>query len=135
MMWFWGLDQELAFCRVKEELTKTTVLALYDPLKETKVSADASSFGLGAVILQENRPNQWRPIAFASRAMTDVEQRYAQIEKEALTVVCACEKFQDYMFLGRKSSLKLITSHLYLYSIPSTCCPIPSSLSTEITTV
>ena len=99
--WVWGPDQNLAFRQVKDELTRPTILALYDPLLETKISADASSFGLGAVILQKNRSSQWRPVAFASRSMTDVERRYAQIEKEALATVWACEKFQDYI-LGKK---------------------------------
>ena len=72
--WVWGPDQNLAFRQVKDELIRPTILALYDPLLETKISADASSFGVGAVILQKNTSNQWRPVAFASRFMTDVER-------------------------------------------------------------
>ena len=77
--WLWGPDQERAFLRVKEELTKPTILALYDPLRETRISADASSFGLGAVLMQKSTSGQWRPVAYASRSMTEVERRYAQI--------------------------------------------------------
>ena len=73
---------------------------MYDPAAETKVSADASSFGLGAVMLQK-AGNEWRPVAYASRSMTDTERRYAQIEKEALAVTWACEKFRNYL-LGRQ---------------------------------
>ena len=36
-------------------------------------------------------------MAFASRAMSDTERRYAQIEKEALAVTWSCEKFSDYV--------------------------------------
>ena len=43
----WGPEQMKAFTHVKEELTKPTILALY----ETKISADASSYSLGAVLL------------------------------------------------------------------------------------
>lgn len=81
--WCWGVEQEAAFEATKEELLKPTVLALYDSKAKTKVSADASSFGLGAVLLQQNTQG-WRTVAFTLRSMSEVERRYAQIEKEAL---------------------------------------------------
>ena len=58
---------------------------LYDPF-ETKISADAALYGLGAVLLQKNQSNCWRPVAYGSRSLTDVGKRYTQIEKEALAV-------------------------------------------------
>ena len=98
--WIWGEAQETAFTKLKEELSRPTVLALYDPQAPTKVSADASSYGLGAVLLQEKNA-AWKPIAYVSRSMTEMEQRYAQIEKEALATTWACEKFSSYI-LGIK---------------------------------
>ena len=92
----WGPDQERSFVEIKRELTKSTVLALYDPLAETKVSADASSFGLGAVLLQLDRQT-WKPVAYALRALSETERRYAQIEKEGLATTWACEKFSTYI--------------------------------------
>ena len=97
--WVWGPEQEKSFSEIKLELAKPTVLALYDPQADTKVSADASSFGLGAVLLQYNG-QEWRPVAYASRTLSDMEKRYAQIEKEALATTWACEKFSTYI-LGR----------------------------------
>jgi len=93
-MWVWGHEQEQAFSLIKEELVKPTVLALYDPEATTKVSADASSFGLGAILLQQHG-SEWKPVACASKAMNETE-RHAQIEKEALAVTWSCEKF-DYI--------------------------------------
>ena len=81
-----------------------------------KVSADASSHGLGTVLLQE-AGDKWKPIAYASRSMTDTEKRYAQIEKEALSLTWACDKFQDYV-LGRKFHIK--TDHKPLVPLLST---------------
>ena len=59
--WVWGDSQDQAFKSVKDELSKQTTLALYDPAAESKVSADASSYGLGAVLLQLCDTN-WRPV-------------------------------------------------------------------------
>ena len=68
---------------MKRKLSHTPVLALYHSNRETTVSADAFSFGPGAVFLQRHE-EAMRPVAFAIRAMTATEQRYSQIEKEAL---------------------------------------------------
>ena len=100
--WQWGPAQEEALSLVKAELSKPTTLALYDPAKDHTVSADASSFGLGAVLLQKDESGH-RPVAFASRSMTETERRYAQIEKEALAITWAFEKFSTYI-LGKSVS-------------------------------
>ena len=98
--WVWGPPQEQALAKVKEELMKPTILALYNPLSPTKICSDASSFGLGAVFMQQ-KESQWHPVAYASRSMSETEQKYAQIEKEALAATWACEKFSTYI-IGMK---------------------------------
>ena len=74
--WVWGPSQEQAFSQVKDELSKPTTLALFDVQKESKFSADASAYGLGAVLLQKT-DSQWKPIAYASRSLSESERRYA----------------------------------------------------------
>ena len=111
--WTWAHLQDEAFHKLKEEICSPRVLALYDVNAKTKVSADASAHGLGAVLLQEQQ-NTWRPVAFASRALTDTEVRYAQIEKEALALTWALEKFSEYV-LGK--SIILETDHKPLVPI------------------
>jgi len=50
---------------MKEKLANLTTLTLYNPAHIIKLSADASSYGVGAVLLQEN-DGKWQPIAYAS---------------------------------------------------------------------
>jgi len=102
--WSWGHFQDEAFKKVKTKLTKPSVLAMYNPDADTKICSDASSYGLGAVLLQQ-QSGRWRPVAYTSRAMSETEQRYSQIEKEALRIVWACEKFSDYI-IGKPVDLE-----------------------------
>ena len=83
--WVWGAGQQMAFEKVKKELSTPPTLVPYDPTMETKVSADASAYGLGAVLLQQSN-ECWKPVEYASRSLSETEQRYAQIEKEALAL-------------------------------------------------
>ena len=93
-LWTWGEPQRKAYAAIKKALTESPVLAPFDPNIQTTVSADASSYGLGAVLFQEQKNGEKRAVAYISRAMSPTEQRYAQIEKEALALTWACERFQ-----------------------------------------
>ena len=115
--WLWGPSQDTAFDKLKRELTQPTVLTLYNPDAKQKISADASAYGLGAVLLQQHSNAEWKPVAYASRSMSDTEQRYSQIEKEALAIVWACEKFADYV-VGKQILLE--TDHKPLVPLLST---------------
>ena len=116
-MWNWGELQEKAFQAVKKALSSSPVLAIYKPDSETAISADASSFGIGGVLSQKQPNSLWKPISFASRALTTTEQRYAQIEKEALAVTWSCERFSDYL-LGK--TFHINTDHKPLVPLLST---------------
>jgi hypothetical protein len=103
--WTWGIQQQAAFDKVKRDITQAPVLALHDPLRDTTLSADASSFGLGAVLRQKQPDGNYKPVAYASRTLSETEQRYAQIEKEALAVTWATERFQHFL-LGRDFAIE-----------------------------
>ncbi|KAI4881647.1 hypothetical protein NFI96_006235, partial [Prochilodus magdalenae] len=92
-----GHQQQRAFNDIKKELSSPPGLALYNSKAEIVVSADASSFGLGALLLQRQGEGYLKPVAYSSRALTETEKRYAQIEEEALAITWACERFSDYL--------------------------------------
>ena len=49
-------------------------------------------------MLQQLHGNEWRPVAYASKSMTDCQTRYAPIERESLAVEFACGRFHQYIF-------------------------------------
>jgi hypothetical protein len=107
--WRWTRKEQESFENIKEALTSTQVMAYFDPNKPTEVHVDASPVGLGAILTQNNRV-----ISYASRALTDTEQRYSQTEREMLAVVFGVEHFHLYLF---GSSFTMITDHKPLLGI------------------
>ena len=97
VQWRFEQPHETAINTLKKMITSSPVLAYYEPKLPTRVTTDASKAGLGAV-LEQNYEGEWKPVAFASRAMTQCEQHYAQIEKETLAIVFACERFHEYTY-------------------------------------
>ncbi len=95
-VWVWDANSQRDFENLKKVLISSPTLRYFDVNKDVILSVDASQGGLGAVLLQENLP-----VAYASKALTQTETRYAQIEKEALAIVFACKKFHQYIF-GKK---------------------------------
>jgi hypothetical protein len=93
----WTARHEKEWKQLKDTVTMEPVLTFFDTSKPTKISTDASKDGLGAVLLQMNG-DKWQPVAYASRSMTETEQRCAQIEKETLGLVIGFGKFHSYVY-------------------------------------
>lgn len=92
-----GPEQRQSFNALKEELARASTLAYFDKDAPTKVIADASPVGLGAVLVQIQK-GEAVPICYVSRCLTDCERRYSQTEKEALALVWACERLHAYIY-------------------------------------
>ncbi|UYV81197.1 K02A2.6-like, partial [Cordylochernes scorpioides] len=108
--WSWSKNHQAAFEQIKDLASKAPILRYFDTDKSIAIQCDASKHGLGATLLQESQP-----IIFASRSLSKTEQNYAQIEKECLAIVFACERFHQYI-LG-KCQVIVQTDHKPLLSI------------------
>ena len=96
MDWNWSAECEEAFIKVKKNIIEAPLIIYFNPDKELVLQVDSSKDGLGAALLSDEKP-----IEYASRAPTSVEQNWAQIEKETLAVVFGLEHFDQYT-CGRK---------------------------------
>ena len=105
--WAWNAKEELALQQLKRALTSDTVMAYFNPTWGTELLVDASPVGVAAVLTQRSGDDM-RVISYGSRALTPVEQRYSQIEREALAIVFGCEKYHLYL-LG--SPFTVYTDH------------------------
>ena len=89
----WRPEHDEAFSLIKKEVTAAPILAYYNPNKPTVLQTDASSKGLGACLLQNDKP-----VYFASKALTETQKGYMAIELESLAVAWAMEKFHHFLY-------------------------------------
>ena len=115
--WLWDAAQQAAFDKLKMLASQACSLSFFDPARPAVISADASSYGLGATLLQR-QGDDMVPIAYASKSLNDTQQRYAQIEKELLAVTWACEHFAQYLLGGQPVTVQ--TDHKPLVPLINT---------------
>ena len=89
----WNASHESAFQQVKQAVISDTTLRYFDPSLSVTIQVNASQVGLGTALLQDNKP-----IAFTSKALTNAEHRYMNIEGEMLAVVFRVERFHTYIY-------------------------------------
>jgi hypothetical protein len=107
--WMWDSIHDDALRRLKELVLGAPVLRLFDPSLPITITVDASSYGLGAALLQEGRP-----VKYASRTLSSTQQRYAQVEKEMLAIQFGLERFHQYV---HRQTVTIETDHKPLLGI------------------
>lgn len=111
--WNWSKEAEESFKNIKNILSSKPVLDHYNPLIPIKLTVDSSSFAIGAVLSLVYEDAE-KPVAYASRVLSESERKYPQIEKEGLAIIYGVQKFYDYLY-ARK--FILVTDHKPLYHI------------------
>ena len=89
----WGPEHQESFELGKKEIATAPTLAYYNPRKAAVLQTDASIKGLGACLLQEERP-----VYFASKALKETQRGYVAIELEFLAVAWPMEKFHHFFY-------------------------------------
>lgn len=100
----WTEECQVAFDRLKTSLVTAPVLAYPDPSKIFILDTDASDVGIGAVLSQEEGGME-RVVAYASRALTKQERKYATTKKELLSMVAFTKHFKHFL-LGKEFVLR-----------------------------
>ncbi|XP_058449428.1 uncharacterized protein K02A2.6-like [Malaya genurostris] len=103
----WSTDKTRAFEKVKAAISDPQHLGYYNPNNSTLVITDASSVAVGAVLVQLEKGIP-RAISYASKSLSPTEKRYFPLEREALAIVWALEKFEVYL---RGLKFTLVTDH------------------------
>ncbi|UYV77328.1 K02A2.6-like [Cordylochernes scorpioides] len=109
IIWNWNIaaDQELNF--IKTLLTSPPVLRYFDPNEPLELFADASKNGLGAILMQKEKP-----LSYASASLTSPQKHYSQIDKELLALYFGCKRFHYFLY-GRKFTA--YTDHKHFVSL------------------
>ncbi|KAJ2941462.1 hypothetical protein O0L34_g3683 [Tuta absoluta] len=94
--WSWGTMQEQAYNELKKRLVSAPILKQANEKEPYILKTDASSYALGAVLVQGEGPEE-HPVEYASRLLTAAERNYSTTEREALAVVWALTKFRGYI--------------------------------------
>ena len=97
-VWDWTVEHQQEFDNLKRKVI-SKALGNFDRDWNTILEVDVSPIGVAAILCQVNpKDNEDRKIiAFWSQRFTDTDSRYSQVEKKALRVVLACEKFRMYL--------------------------------------
>jgi hypothetical protein len=107
--WNWGEEQQKAFKEIKMAIISEPVLVLPRDEGKFKVETDASNFGIGAILSQQQN-SFWHPIAFMSKTLTEAERNYEIYDKELLAIIKALCTWRQYL-LDAKEQFEICTDH------------------------
>ena len=124
----WDSACSQAFKRLKAMITEESVLTHFDPRKPIKLSCDASSYGVGAVLSHIENGVE-RPICFASRTLSKSESNYSQLERESLSIIFGITKFHDYLMMNH---FTIETDHQPLIKILGEQSGIPTIAASRL---
>ena len=94
--WAWTPARDEAFQQLKNLISNAPILRLANDYGRFRIEADACGYATGAVLLQEQE-GLYRPIAFYSKSLTDVERNYQIHDREMLAIMRALYEWRHYV--------------------------------------
>ncbi|XP_037822569.1 uncharacterized protein K02A2.6-like [Lucilia sericata] len=110
----WSESCQIAYDTIRKEITSEKVLVHFNPKLPIFLTTDASDYAIAGVLSHKFSENEFKPVAFISRALSKTEQKYSTHEKEALAIIFSVTKLKQYL-IGNVFTLG--TDHKPLISI------------------
>ncbi|XP_057290865.1 uncharacterized protein LOC130613554 [Hydractinia symbiolongicarpus] len=121
----WTSECKHAFATLKSALSSESCLAYFDENKETFMFTDASPYGISAVLLQKsNGKDDVKVISYSSKSFIETEMKYAQIERECLSIVYGCKKDRLYLIAREFTIFNDQKALVNLLSNPKSTIPL-----------
>ena len=126
----WNEECQKAFQSLKQELISNRFLTYFNQKLPLIVSCDASPVGLGAVLAHKMPSGMQKPIAYASRTLSNSERNYSQIDKESLAIIFAVKHF--HFFLYGKDRFTIYTDHKPIISLFGAHAKLPTLVAARL---
>jgi hypothetical protein len=109
----WSPECQAAFATLKNLLTTAPILLTPNMAQPFRIECDASDFGIGAVLLQQDPQanNEWKPVAYESRKLSMQERAYPAQERETLSILHALRVWRCFV---DGNDYEVYTDHLPL---------------------
>jgi len=74
--WKWQEEEKNAFNKLKNKMTNPPTLAIPHPKQRMRLETDVSGYTIGEVLSQQQEDSSWKPVAYLSKAMNEIERNY-----------------------------------------------------------
>ena len=89
--WEWTKRQKRVFKDLKEKFTRKPVLAALDLDRKMRIEVDTLDYATGEILSMECKDRRWRPVAYLSKSLNEMERNYEIHDKEMLAVIRGLE--------------------------------------------
>ena len=116
----WEKEHKERLLALLKELRQDVLLRYFDMTKPTFIFVDAHNTELGAMLAQGDDITSAKPVAFASRATSQAESRYSQLDLEAVSIDFGLQRFRDFSeteTVGSPNKITIVTDHKSLCSV------------------